>query len=188
MVQGGISTDDRIFFNWLYSNYNVVSHFEVDGKLYSRQGASWPVRVIIVHGKQESNNSPVTGAIPRYDNWKDVYMTNTLKWWWPQTTEDYQSVLMVQTTESEMTPQLHSLLMESKLRRLVQEDKTPQETMMMSMEHLPEMYQIAQETEVSNYATAIMYSDSMNALMSKIIWPLETTEIQEEQQETIQGG
>ncbi|HNC02973.1 MAG TPA: strawberry notch C-terminal domain-containing protein, partial [Agitococcus sp.] len=74
MVQGGISTDDRIFFNWLYSNYNVVSHFEVDGKLYSRQGASWPVRVIIVHGKQESNsNSPVTGAIPRYDNWKDVY-------------------------------------------------------------------------------------------------------------------
>ncbi|WP_297920698.1 strawberry notch C-terminal domain-containing protein, partial [uncultured Agitococcus sp.] len=74
MVQGGISTDDRIFFNWLYENYNVVGHFEVDGKLYSRQGASWPVRVIIVHGKQASDkNSPVTGAIPRYDNWKDVY-------------------------------------------------------------------------------------------------------------------
>ncbi len=74
MVQGGISTDDRIFFNWLYANYNVVGHFEVDGKLYSRQGASWPVRVIIVHGKQASDkNSPVTGAIPRYDNWKDVY-------------------------------------------------------------------------------------------------------------------
>lgn len=74
MVQGGISTDDRIFFNWLYANYNVVGHFEVDGKLYSRQGASWPVRVIIVHGKQASDkNSPVTGAIPRYENWKDVY-------------------------------------------------------------------------------------------------------------------
>ena len=76
--------------------------------------------------------------------------------------------------------------MESKLRKLVQEDETPQETMMMSMEHLPEMYQIAQETEVSNYPSAIMYSDSMNALMHKIIWPLETTEIQESQQEMIQ--
>ena len=111
---------------------------------------------------------------------------NTLKWWWPQTTEEYQVVLAVQTTESEMTPQLHNLLMESKLRRLVQEDENPKETMMMSVEHLPEMYQIAQETEVSNYATAIMYSDSMGALMSKIIWPLEKTEILEEQQETIQ--
>ena len=41
-----------------------------------------------------------------------------------------------------MTPQLHSLLMESKPRRLVQEDKHHKETMMMSMEHLHEMYQI----------------------------------------------
>ena len=114
-----------------------------------------------------------------------TYMTNTLKWWWPQTTEDYQAILAVQTTQP-MTPEHHRMLMESKLRKLVQEDETPQETMMMSMEHLPEMYQIAQETEVSNYPSAIMYSDSMNALMHKIIWPLETTEIQESQQEMIQ--
>ena len=109
------------------------------------------------------------------------------RWWWPQTVdESLQSALAVQTTESEMTPQLHNLLMESKLRRLVQEDETPRETMMMSWESHPEMYQIGIDTEVRNYPSAIMWSDSMGALMSKIIWSLETTEIQEEQQETIQ--
>ena len=45
-VAGGLSTDDRIFFNWLYSHYNVAGHFEIVGDLYNRQGAGWPVRVI----------------------------------------------------------------------------------------------------------------------------------------------
>lgn len=73
-VQGGVSTDDRIFFNYLYSNYNVVSHFEVDGGLYARQGASWPVRVIIVKGRQQSEQrSPKEGVIQRVDTWEGVY-------------------------------------------------------------------------------------------------------------------
>jgi len=73
-VQGGLSTDDRIFFNYLYSNYNVTSHFEVDGGLYARQGASWPVRVIIVKGRQQSEQrSPKEGVIQRVDTWEGVY-------------------------------------------------------------------------------------------------------------------
>lgn len=73
-VAGGLSTDDRIFFNWLYSHYNVVGHFELDGGLYSRQGAGWPVRVITVNGRQKSNKaSPVAGTIQRVDNWSAVY-------------------------------------------------------------------------------------------------------------------
>jgi hypothetical protein len=73
-VAGGLSTDDRIFFNWLYGNYNVTSHFEVDGKLYSRQGAAWPVRVITLDGREKSKQvSPRAGSIARVDNWNDVY-------------------------------------------------------------------------------------------------------------------
>ncbi len=73
-VAGGLSTDDRIFFNWLYSHYNVVGHFEVDGKLYSRQGASWPVRVITINGRQQSNSvSPTVGTIGRVNSWEGVY-------------------------------------------------------------------------------------------------------------------
>jgi hypothetical protein len=73
-VAGGLGTDDRIFFNWLYGNYHVTSHFEVDGKLYGRQGASWPVRVITVDGREKSKQvSPREGTIARVDNWNDVY-------------------------------------------------------------------------------------------------------------------
>jgi len=73
-VAGGISTDDRIFFNWLYSNYNVTSHFELDGKLYARQGAGWPVRFITIDGrKQSSRVSPAPDTIKRFNTWESVY-------------------------------------------------------------------------------------------------------------------
>lgn len=112
-------------------------------------------------------------------------MSNTLKWWWPQTTEDYQAILAVQTTQP-MTQDHHRMLMESKLRKLVQEDENPKETLMMSEEYLPELYMIGINSDVEHYATAIMWSDSMSALLSKIVWQLESTEIQESQQELIQ--
>ena len=71
---GGLSTDDRIFFNWLYSHYNVTGHFEVNGDLYQRQGAGWPVRVIAISGREQSKRiSPVAGTIERADNWDQVY-------------------------------------------------------------------------------------------------------------------
>lgn len=44
----------RAFFKKLYDGYNVVDHFTVDGKLYSRQGASWPVDVIVIKGRGAS--------------------------------------------------------------------------------------------------------------------------------------
>lgn len=73
-VAGGLNTDDRIFFNWLYGNYNVTSHFEVDGDLYQRQGAGWPVRVITISGRVKSGRaSPVAGTIQRAQNWEQVY-------------------------------------------------------------------------------------------------------------------
>ena len=44
----------REFFKVLYDNYNVADHFTVDGKLYDRQGASWPVDVIVIDGVGKS--------------------------------------------------------------------------------------------------------------------------------------
>ncbi|WP_417623086.1 LPD38 domain-containing protein [Parasphingorhabdus sp.] len=71
---GVIGAADRVFFNWLYSNYNVADHFEVSGDLYSRQGAGWPVRVITVNGRQESNKfSPKSGSIERVNSWDELY-------------------------------------------------------------------------------------------------------------------
>ena len=73
-MPGGRSNQDLIFFNWLYSHYNVTSHFEVDGALYSRQGASWPVRVITIEGRKASDRiSPEEGTIGRANTWDEVY-------------------------------------------------------------------------------------------------------------------
>lgn len=71
---GDIGPADRTFFNWLYSHYNVVDHFEVDGDLYKRQGAGWPVRLLVVNGREQSNNiSPVSGSVERVRTWDEVY-------------------------------------------------------------------------------------------------------------------
>lgn len=43
----------RIFFNYLYSRYNVVDLISIDGhKLYSRQGTSFDVRLILIDGRK----------------------------------------------------------------------------------------------------------------------------------------
>ena len=39
------------FYDRIYSQYNVVDHFTVSGDLYSRQGAKFPVDVIVIDGK-----------------------------------------------------------------------------------------------------------------------------------------
>lgn len=68
---------DKVFFNWLYSRYNVVDHFEVNGDLYNRQGAGWPIRIIQIDGRyaepQEGVFSPESGSIDRVDTWEALY-------------------------------------------------------------------------------------------------------------------
>jgi len=52
----------RIFFNYLYSRYNVASVVNIDGhKLYSRQGTAFDVRLILIKGRKPipSGNAPV---------------------------------------------------------------------------------------------------------------------------------
>lgn len=59
---------NRIFFNYLYSRYHVVDVINIDGsKLYSRQGTSFDVRLILINGRK-SNPS---GAAPVFSPEKD---------------------------------------------------------------------------------------------------------------------
>ncbi|MBD3638167.1 MAG: strawberry notch family protein, partial [Crocinitomicaceae bacterium] len=52
---------NRIFFNYLYHNYHVDDVIAIDGsKLYSRQGTSFDVRLILINGRKSSPN----GAAP----------------------------------------------------------------------------------------------------------------------------
>ncbi|MBK7763659.1 MAG: strawberry notch family protein [Bacteroidetes bacterium] len=59
---------NRIFFNYLYHFYNVADVLQIDGhKLYSRQGTSFNVRMILIDGRKENPN----GASPIYNEYND---------------------------------------------------------------------------------------------------------------------
>ncbi|MBN8674980.1 MAG: strawberry notch C-terminal domain-containing protein [Chitinophagales bacterium] len=55
---------NRIFFNYLYSRYHVADVINIDGaKLYSRQGTSFDVRLILINGRKQT----ASGAAPVYN-------------------------------------------------------------------------------------------------------------------------
>lgn len=45
---------EKRFYDHVYDNYNVTDHFTVHGDLYRKQGASFPVDVIVISGKGKS--------------------------------------------------------------------------------------------------------------------------------------
>jgi hypothetical protein len=54
------------FYRQLYDNFIVEDHFTLDGKLYSRQGASWPVDILVINGRGKTENRSFPGAsLPR---------------------------------------------------------------------------------------------------------------------------
>jgi hypothetical protein len=61
------------YFAELYNNYNVTSHITVDGDLYAKQGAGWPVDIITIDGKAKSALPfPWVKEPQIYDNWNDL--------------------------------------------------------------------------------------------------------------------
>ncbi|MCK9521310.1 MAG: strawberry notch family protein, partial [Dehalococcoidia bacterium] len=69
---------DRTFLNYIYNNFNVAGHFEVDGDLYAKQGAKWPVRVLVIDGRRQDvpavpeNLAPK--SVDRFDRWDRIFM------------------------------------------------------------------------------------------------------------------
>jgi hypothetical protein len=68
---------NRIFFNYLYSHYDVDDVLQIDGhKLYSRQGTSFDVRLILISGRKPiaSGNAPLKTE-------KDIVITTFEQLW-----------------------------------------------------------------------------------------------------------
>jgi hypothetical protein len=60
----------REFYFRLYSEYNVTDHFTVSGDLYKKQGAAWPVDVIVIEGRGKSSLPLPAVKAPRiFDSW-----------------------------------------------------------------------------------------------------------------------
>jgi hypothetical protein len=63
----------REFFFTLYNKYRVVDHFTVSGDLYAKQGAAWPVDVIVIRGKGKSTLPLPAVSPPRqYTSWEQL--------------------------------------------------------------------------------------------------------------------
>lgn len=70
------SPNSGVFLAWLGNHYNVTGHFEIDGKLYSRQGAGWPIRVLVIDGRKAQpteDNRPVAAVESRLTTWAEVH-------------------------------------------------------------------------------------------------------------------
>ena len=84
LILGGIKATDikerrkgyrgqakREFYFRLYNQYNVVDHFTVDGDLYKKQGAGWPVDVIVIDGRGKSDRAlPAANPPMIFDSWE----------------------------------------------------------------------------------------------------------------------
>lgn len=96
--------------------------------------------------------------------------------WTPCTeglTETEQRLLTIET-RAEMTPDLLTACLATKLQALVDADPAAaREALEMSEEYAPEMYQIAQERNQAHWGYAIATSDSMMCLMNKLDWAQE---------------
>ncbi len=63
------------FYKTLYGGYKVADHFTLDGKLYDRQGAAWPIDVIVIEGRGATPDSvarPYAAAPRLLRSWDDV--------------------------------------------------------------------------------------------------------------------
>ena len=63
----------RDFYFTLYNQYNVTDHFTVAGELYNKQGAGWPVDVIVIDGRGKSQRELPAVAVPQIlRSWGEV--------------------------------------------------------------------------------------------------------------------
>lgn len=63
----------REFFKVLFDRYNVTDMFTVVGELYSRQGAGWPIDVIVIQGRGKSARALPAVEPPRvYTSWDQL--------------------------------------------------------------------------------------------------------------------
>ncbi len=103
---------NRIFFNFLYSRYNVADVLQIDGhKLYSRQGTAFNTRLILINGKKRVKQ----GAAPVFDKDRDVVIHS-----FDELFERVTDAMEIQPSKSTVMSKLDQLEMEAlELQRML---------------------------------------------------------------------
>ncbi len=58
------SQESRAFFKQLYDRYNVIDHFSIEGGLYRKQGAGFPIDLIVIDGHGQSDRRLPAADVP----------------------------------------------------------------------------------------------------------------------------
>jgi predicted RNA methylase len=58
------SRESRAFYYLLYNHYNVTQHFSIWGELYRKQGAGFPIDVIVIEGRGNSQRLLPAAEVP----------------------------------------------------------------------------------------------------------------------------
>ena len=88
---------NRIFFSYLHRHYNVDDAINISGKLYSRQGTSFNVRMILIDGRKTKNN---TDFPPLYNSATDKTV-NTFDELWTRATRYFDKSASILELEAE---------------------------------------------------------------------------------------
>ena len=71
-----VNKSEKPFLNYLYDHFDIADSFEVSGELFKKQGAGYPVRVIILNGRKEKSDfSDKFSETPveRLADWSSIY-------------------------------------------------------------------------------------------------------------------
>lgn len=71
-----VNKSEKPFLNYLYDHFDIADSFEVSGELFKKQGAGYPVRVIILNGRKEKSDfSDKFSETPveRLSDWGSIY-------------------------------------------------------------------------------------------------------------------
>jgi hypothetical protein len=60
------SRKSRAFYHLLYRHYNVIQHISLAGELYRKQGAGFPIDLIIIAGQGQSQRPLPAAALPAF--------------------------------------------------------------------------------------------------------------------------
>ncbi|MFB2834237.1 strawberry notch C-terminal domain-containing protein [Floridanema evergladense] len=88
----------RAFYQTLYNNYKVTKHISIDGNLYRKQGAGFPIDLIVIDGIGKSNRQLPASDIPKiytsFAQLKELFNESAIK----STNQSQQSINLVADT------------------------------------------------------------------------------------------
>ncbi|MFB2897794.1 strawberry notch C-terminal domain-containing protein [Aerosakkonemataceae cyanobacterium BLCC-F50] len=88
----------RAFYQTLYSNYNVTKHISIDGNLYRKQGAGFPIDLIVIDGIGRSNRQLPASDTPKvytsFAQLKELFNESAIE----STNQPQQSINLVADT------------------------------------------------------------------------------------------